>query len=81
MNEPDFDRALGAWEDNQLNAHFAEEEAWDQAYEKAEGVVWDMKLSEISDAAPAALDRKIEEVAEIMIAHVAQLILDNGKEW
>ena len=46
MNEPDFDRALGVWEDNQLNAHLAEEDRWEAASERAEGVVWDMKQIE-----------------------------------
>jgi hypothetical protein len=78
MNEAEFDRALGAWEDNQLNSHLAEEEAYDKAYDEAEGVVWGMSLSELFEMAPATLDRKIEEVAEIMHAHVAQLILDGG---
>ena len=79
MNDADFDRALGAWEDNQLNAHLAEEEAYDRAYGEAEDVVWDMTLSELTEMAVSdALDRKIEAVAEIMFAHVAQLILDGG---
>ena len=83
MSEADFDRALGAWEDNQLNAHFAQEEAWDQAYEKAEETVWGMTLTELSEVMhiPVACDRKIEEIVEIMAAHVAQLLLDEGKGW
>jgi|TARA_R110000765_G_scaffold414024_1_gene514345 hypothetical protein len=78
MNDADFDRALGAWEDNLLNAHFTEEEAYDKAYTEAEGAVWGMKLSELYEIAPVAAERKIEIVAEIMFAHVAQLIIDGG---
>ena len=44
MNDAEFDRALGAWEDNQLNAHLAKEEEWDFAYDEAQGAVWDMNL-------------------------------------
>ena len=76
-----FDRALGAWEDRQLNDHLAEDDRWEAASEKAEGVVWDMKLSELYEMAPVGVERKIEEVAEKMIEHVAQLIMDGGEQW
>ena len=78
MNEPDFDRALGAWEDNQLNAHLAGEVEWDDAYTKGEDVVWESTLKELYDRAPVGVERKIEEVVEIMAEHVAQRIMDGG---
>ena len=74
QSEAEFDRALGAWEDNQLNSHLAEEDAWQDASDKAEEAVWDMKLSALRDIAPATLRKKIEEIAEDMVEHVAQLI-------
>ena len=80
MNEPDFDRALGVWEDNQLNAHLAEEDRWEAASERAEGVVWDMKLSELYEITPAGLAKEIEFVAEGMMQHITQLIIDGGWE-
>ena len=78
MNEPDFDRALGVWEDNQLNAHLAEEDRWEAASERAEGVVWDMKLSELYEITPAGVAKEIEFVAEGMMQHITQLIVDGG---
>jgi hypothetical protein len=76
MNEPDFDRALGVWEDNQLNAHLAEEDRWEAASEKAAGVAWDMKLSELYEMAPVGVERKIEALVEDMAEHITQLIID-----
>ena len=73
QSEAEFDRALGAWEDGQLNSHLAEEEAYEKAYERAEGAVWEMKVSDLYDLAPVGADRKIEEVVEIMAAHIAEL--------
>jgi hypothetical protein len=73
MSDAAFDRALGAWEDGLLSSHLAEEEAWETAYEKAEEAVWGMKLSDLNDLAPVGADRKIEEVVEIMAAHIAEL--------
>ena len=78
MNDAEFDRALGAWEDSQLNAHLADEAKADDAYDKAHGVVWDMKLSELYEMAPVGVERKIEEVADSMVDHVSDLILDGG---
>jgi len=74
-----FDRALGAWEDGQLNAHLADEAKADDAYEKAHEAVWDMKLSELYEMAPVGVERKIEEVADSMVDHVSDLILDGGE--
>jgi hypothetical protein len=73
MSDAAFDRALGAWEDGLLNSHLAEEDAWEKAYERAEGAVWEMKVSDLYDLAPVGADRKIEEVVEIMAAHIAEL--------
>ena len=73
QSEAAFDRALGAWEDGLLNSHLAEEEAYEKAYEEAEVAVWDMKLGDLMDLAPVGADRKIEEVVEIMAAHIAEL--------
>ena len=80
MNDAEFDRALGAWEDSQLNSHLAEEDAWDQAYEKAQNAVWDMKLSELSEMAPVGAERKIEALVEDMAEHITRLIIDGGWE-
>ena len=79
MNDAEFDRALGAWEDNQLNAHLAKEEEWEDAIEKAVDTVWDMKRSELYEMAPVGVDRTIEEVVNGMYEHVAQLIMDGGE--
>jgi hypothetical protein len=76
QTEAEFDRALGAWEDGQLNAHLADEDKADAAYEKAHEIVWDIKLSELYEMAPPGVDRKIEEVADSMVDHVSDLILD-----
>jgi len=76
MNDAEFDRALGAWEDNQLNAHLAEEEEWDFAYDEAQGAVWDMNLSELYEMAPVGVERKIEGMAEDMIRHLTALIVE-----
>ena len=80
MNDAEFDRALGAWEDGQLNAHLAEDDRWAAASERAEGVVWDMKLSELYEITPAGLAKEIEFVAEGMMQHITQLIIDGGWE-
>jgi len=79
MNDAEFDRALGAWEDNQLNSHLAEEDAWDQAYEKAQNAVWDMKLSELHEMSPGTVSEDIESVAEAMTEHVAGKLLEGGE--
>ena len=76
QSDAEFDRALGAWEDNQLNSHLAEEDAWEDASEKATEAIWDMKLSDLRDMAPVTLSKKIEEIAEDMVEHVAQLIME-----
>ena len=76
MNDAEFDRALGAWEDGKLNAHLAEEERWENACERAEAVVQDMKVSELLDMSPAHVVKEIEEIIETMNEHVAQLIID-----
>jgi hypothetical protein len=73
MSEAAFDRALGAWEDGLLNSHLDAEEAFDKAYEEAEVAVWDMKLSDLMDLAPVGAARKIEEVVEVMAAHIVDL--------
>tara|TARA_R100001244_G_scaffold115587_1_gene85804 strand:- start:272 stop:505 length:234 start_codon:yes stop_codon:yes gene_type:complete len=73
QSEAEFDRALGAWEDSQLNSHLAEEEAYEKAYEEAEVAVWDMKLGDLMDLAPVGAARKIEEVVELMSAHIVDL--------
>ena len=80
MNDAEFDRALGAWEDGQLNAHLAEDDRWEAASERAEGVVWDTKLSELYEMAPVGAERKIEALVEDMAEHITQLIIDGGWE-
>mgnify|MGYP001274785364 FL=1 len=80
MDDAAFDRTLGAWEDRELNAHLAEEERWDDANDKAEGIAWDSKLSELYEMAPVGVERKIEALVEDMTKHIAQLIMDNGGE-
>ena len=80
MNDAEFDRALGAWEDSQLNAHLAKEEEWDFAYDEAQDVVWGLKLSELYEMAPPAMVREMEAVAEKMASHVAHLILEGRWE-
>ena len=72
-----FDRALGAWEDGQLNRHLNEEAAWEDASEKAEDSVWDMKLKELYEMAPVGAERKIEALVEDMTEHVAELLMDS----
>ena len=79
QTDAEFDRALGAWEDRQLNDHLAEDDRWEAASDEAEGVVWDMKLSDLYEMSPLVVERKIEEVAEKMIQHLAQLIVDRGE--
>ena len=76
MDDAAFDRALGAWEDGMLNAHLAGEDRWEDASEKAEGVAWDMKLSELYEMAPVGVERKIEAIVEDMTEHIAQLIVE-----
>jgi hypothetical protein len=78
MTESDaaFDRALGAWEDGQLNAHLAGEEAWEKAYDDANEAVWGLKLTELYEMAPPTIVREMESVAEALTAHVAELILE-----
>ena len=86
MNDAEFDRALGAWEDSQLNAHLAKGEEWDFAYrqrdneDEAHGAVWDMNLSELYEMAPPTIVREMEAVAEAMTAHVAELMLEGKWE-
>ena len=78
QTDAEFDRALGAWEDGLLNSHLAEEAKADDAYEKAHEALWDMKLSDIYEMAPVGVERKIEEIADSMIDHINDLIL-NGE--
>jgi len=78
MNDAEFDRALGAWEDGQLNAHLAGEDRWMKASEEAEETIWRLKLSELYEMAPVGAERKIEALVEDMIEHITQLIIDGG---
>jgi len=80
MNDAEFDRALGAWEDSQLNAHLAEEEEWDFAHDRAVEIVGDMKLSEVrawwADGGPA----NIEDLRDAMVRRVTELIVEGKWE-
>ena len=80
QSEAEFDRALGAYEDGLLHSHLAEEDRWEEASDKAVGVVWDMKLSELYEMAPVGAERKIEALVEDMAEHITQLIIDGGWE-
>jgi hypothetical protein len=51
---------------------------WEEAFDKAEGVVWDLKLSELLEMAPEGVEQKIIGLAEVMSEHVTQLIIDGG---
>ncbi len=76
MNDAEFDRALGAWEDSQLNAHLAKEEEWDFAYDAAHDAVWGLKLTQLYEIVPPTIVREMEAVAEAMTAHVAELMME-----
>ena len=49
MNDAEFDRALGAWEDGKLNAHLAEEERWENACERAADHWADIRMQPIKE--------------------------------
>jgi hypothetical protein len=52
---------------------------WEEAFDKAEGVVWDLKLGELLEMAPdEGVEEKIIGLAEVMSEHVTQLIIDGG---
>ena len=76
MSDAAFDRALGAWEDGMLNAHLAEEDRWQDAYNRASEIPWDLKLTELYEMAPVGVERKIEAIVEEMAEHIAQLIVE-----
>tara|TARA_R110002020_G_scaffold113010_3_gene259923 strand:- start:4456 stop:4728 length:273 start_codon:yes stop_codon:yes gene_type:complete len=76
QSDAEFDRALGAWEDSQLNAHLAKGEEWDFAYDEAQGVVWDMNLNRLYKMAPVGVERKIEGLVDDMSKHITELILN-----
>lgn len=76
MNEAEFDRALGAWEDSQLNAHLAKEEEWEDIAEKGLDIAWHMSLTEFYIFAPVTAVRDIESLAEKMGSHIADLIAE-----
>ena len=78
MNDAEFDRALGAWEDNQLNAHLAGEDRWLKASEEAEEAIWGMKLNDLYEMAPEGVNKKIEALVDNMIEHIVQLMIDGG---
>jgi len=80
QNDAEFDRALGAWEDNQLNAHLTKEEEWDFAYDEAWDAVWELELTQLHEMAPPTLVREMETVAEKMASHIAHLILEGRWE-
>ena len=61
MSEAAFERAHEAWESSQLNRHLAEEEAWDAAYDKAEGVVWGLTFNELYEMSPPSEVRAFVE--------------------
>jgi len=76
MNDAEFDRALGAWEDSQLNRHLAGEEGWEKAYDEAWDAVWGLKLTQLYEIVPPTIVREMEAVAEAMTAHVAELMME-----
>ena len=78
MNDAEFDRALGAWEDSQLNAHLAEEEEWDFAHDQAVEIVGDMELSEILDAGFQGTN--IEDLRDAVVRRVTELIVEGKWE-
>lgn len=78
MNDAEFDRALGEWEDNQLNAHLAGEGRWLNASDEAEEAIWDLKLNDLYEMAPEGVDKKIEALVDEMIEPVVQLMIGGG---
>ena len=78
MNDAEFDRALGEWEDNQLNAHLAGEDRWLNASDEAEEAIWDLKLNDLYEMAPEGVDKKIEALVDEMIEPVVQLMIGGG---
>ena len=66
MNDAEFDRALGVWEDGQLNRYLAEGAAWEEAYDEARDAIWGMKLADIYDMKlPIGTAQKIEALVEV----------------
>jgi len=76
MSDAAFERAHEAWESSQLNRHLAEEEAWDAAYDKAEGVVWGLTFNELYEMSPPSVVRDVEFVAERLTTHIAELVME-----
>jgi hypothetical protein len=80
MNDAEFDRALGVWEDNQLNAHLAEEEEWDFAHDQAVEIVGDMELSEVREWWADGGPTNIEDLRDAMVRRVTQQIVEGKWE-
>lgn len=71
-----FDRALGAWENRQLDRHLSEEQAWDEAYDKAELTIWAMTFSDVYELLPPSIVRDFDLVSERVVNYVAEEILE-----
>lgn len=71
-----FDRALGAWENRQLDRHLSEEQAWDEAYDKAELTIWTMTFSDVYELLPPSIVRDFDLVSERVVNYVAEEILE-----
>lgn len=76
MSEAGFDRALGAWEDRKLGDYLSQEEAWDNAYDEAEKVVWGLSFNELYEMSPPSVVRDVEAVAERLTAYIAEEMLE-----
>ena len=80
MSDAGFDRALGAWEDAQLNKHLGEEEDWDDAQARAHDIVWNMKVDDLYEISTGQITKDIEKATELMIDMVAEQIMDGTYE-
>lgn len=80
QSEAAFDRALGAWEDAQLNRHLGEGEDWDDAQDRAHGIVWGMSVGDLYEMSTGQITKDIEKSAELMIDMVAEQIMDGQYE-
>ena len=88
MTDAAFDRALGAWEDAQLNDYlgsqeYDEDEATEEreaAEDRANDIVWGMKMRDLYRISTGQVAKDIKKTGVYMVDMITDQILDGTYE-
>ena len=88
MTDAAFDRALGAWEDAQLNDYlgsqeYDEDEATEEreaAEDRANHIVWGMKMRDLYRISTGQVAKDIKKTGVYMVDMITDQILDGTYE-